>query len=81
MPALTVGGEPIIIQAALRQFGDRPVCFRAAIPSAKVEGTAITVVELHILRSEVGTWKKCSVPLHYLGVPISAVRGSFLITT
>ena len=81
MPALTIGGEPIIIQAALRQFGNRPVCFRAAIPSAKVEGTATTVVELHILRSEVGAWKECSVPLHYLGVHISAVRGSSLIVT
>eukprot|EP00435_Cladocopium_sp_Y103_P013837 s2511_g3.t1 len=81
MPAMTNKGQPIVIQAALRQFGDRPVSFKAAIPTAKVENMASTVVEIHIYRSEVGSWKECSVPLHYLGVHISAVRGSSLIAT
>ena len=42
---------------------------------------ASTVVEMHIFKAEVATWKECSVPLHYLGVHISAVRGSSLIST
>ena len=81
LPAFSNIGEPIIIRAALRPFGDRPVSFKAAIPNAEVGGSASTVIELHILRSEVGVWKECSVPLHYLGVHISAVRGSSLIAT
>eukprot|EP00438_Fugacium_kawagutii_P014767 Skav228756 [mRNA] locus=scaffold589:114345:118814:+ [translate_table: standard] len=31
MPAYNSNGDPIVIQAALRQFGDRPVTFRAAV--------------------------------------------------
>ena len=31
MPAMTVRGEPVVIQAALRRLGDRPVTFRAAV--------------------------------------------------
>eukprot|EP00435_Cladocopium_sp_Y103_P057028 s96_g19.t1 len=81
MPAHTVQGEPIIIQAALRQFGDRPVVFKAAVPDTKVCSSASTVVELRIVRAEVSAWRECSVPLHYLGVHISAVRGSNLIAT
>eukprot|EP00435_Cladocopium_sp_Y103_P007976 s1192_g2.t1 len=81
MPAMTNKGQPIVIQAALRQYGDRPVTFKAAIPTAKVEGTASTVVEIHIFRAEVSSWKECSVPLHYMGVHIPAVRGSSLIAT
>eukprot|EP00435_Cladocopium_sp_Y103_P054187 s604_g17.t1 len=81
MPAHTVKGEPIVIQAALRQFGDREVTFKAAVPVSQVDSMASTVVELHIMRSEVSSWKECSVPLHYLGVHVSAVRGSSLIAT
>eukprot|EP00435_Cladocopium_sp_Y103_P025320 s325_g6.t1 len=81
MPAHTIKGEPVVIHAALRQFGDRHVTFKAAIPVTQVDCAASTVVELHIYRSEVGNWKECSVPLHYLGVHISAVRGSSLIAT
>ena len=81
MPAVTMRGEPVVIQAALRQFGDREVSFQPAVPCADVACAASTVVELHIYKSEVGSWKECSVPLHYLGVHISAVRGSSLIST
>ena len=81
MPAMTVSGEPVVIQAALRQFGDRQVSFKAAVPVSNVNSSASTVVELHILKAEVASWKECSVPLHYLGVHISAVRGSSLIAT
>ena len=81
MPAHTISGEPVVIHAALRQFGDRHVTFKAAIPSTEVNCMASTVVEMHIFKAEVATWKECSVPLHYLGVHISAVRGSSLIST
>ena len=81
MPAHTVSGLPIIIHAALRQFGDRNIDFKAAVPVSQVDTAASTVIELHILRKEVGAWKECNVPLHYLGVHISAVRGSSLIAT
>eukprot|EP00435_Cladocopium_sp_Y103_P052274 s505_g16.t1 len=81
MPAITTNGDPVVIQAALRQYGDRIVTFKAAVPVSQVDGSASTVVELHIYRSEVSAWKECSVPLHYLGVHISAVRGSSLIAT
>ena len=81
MPAHTHEGEPVVIHAALRQFGDRPVTFKAAIPSTKVECMASTVVEMHIFKDEVAVWKECSVPLHYLGVHISAARGSSLLST
>lgn len=81
MPAHTHKGEPVVIHAALRQFGDRPVTFKAAIPSTKVECMASTVVEMHIFKDEVAVWKECSVPLHYLGVHISAARGSSLLST
>lgn len=53
MPAHTVRGEPIIIQAALRQFGDQPVVFKPAVPDTQIGSSASTVVELHIVRSEV----------------------------
>ena len=81
MPAHTVEGMPIIIHAALRQYGDRMITFKAAVPVSNVDTAASTVIELHIFRKEVGSWKECSVPLHYLGVHISAVRGSSLIAT
>eukprot|EP00435_Cladocopium_sp_Y103_P019400 s1438_g4.t1 len=81
MPAHSVRGEPVVIMAALRQFGDRDVSFKAAVPVSEVGKSASTVIELHIFRSEVGAWRECSVPLHYLGVHISAVRGSNLIAT
>eukprot|EP00438_Fugacium_kawagutii_P029602 Skav235416 [mRNA] locus=scaffold924:114031:118563:- [translate_table: standard] len=80
MPAYNNQGQPIIIRAALRQFGDRPVQFRAAVPMMEVGATASTTLELHIRRDEVVSWKECGVPLHYLGVHISAVRGSSLIS-
>ena len=81
MPAFTKEGSPIIVQAALRQYGDRPVEFRALMPQVNVSSTASTTVELHIYRSEVAAWKECSVPLHYIGVHISAIRGDSLIST
>ena len=81
MPAHLVDGTPIVVKAALRQFGDKDVRFRSNIPMIKVEGSASTVLELHILRKEVSDWKECSIPLRYLGVRVSAVRGTSLIST
>ena len=81
MPAYTKDGTPIIIRAALRQYGDRPVSFKAMMPEVQVSHAASTVVELHIVRKEVSSWRDCSVPLHYLGVHVSAVRGDNLIST
>eukprot|EP00438_Fugacium_kawagutii_P019037 Skav208704 [mRNA] locus=scaffold42:439639:444144:- [translate_table: standard] len=80
MPAYTCQGQPIIIQAALRQYGDRHVTFQAAVPMLEVGRTAATTLEIHIMKSEVVAWRECGVPLHYLGVQISAVRGSSLIS-
>eukprot|EP00438_Fugacium_kawagutii_P030423 Skav216208 [mRNA] locus=scaffold238:157581:162100:+ [translate_table: standard] len=79
MPAYNSNGSPIVIQAALRQFGDRPVTFRAAVPQTVVSQSASTAVEIHIFRDEVAKWSDCSVPLHYLGVHVPAVRGSSLV--
>eukprot|EP00438_Fugacium_kawagutii_P013663 Skav213136 [mRNA] locus=scaffold107:376351:402111:+ [translate_table: standard] len=79
MPAYTSSGAPIVIQAALRQFGDRHIQFKAAVPKTMVSQSASTAVEIHIFRNEVAKWADCSVPLHYLGVHVSAVRGSSLI--
>ena len=81
MPAYTNQGSPIVIKAALRQFGDTPVTFKANVPTVKVMETATTVLEIHIFRNEVTQWKECAVPLHYLGVHCSAVRGSNLMAT
>eukprot|EP00438_Fugacium_kawagutii_P017561 Skav228549 [mRNA] locus=scaffold1887:561786:566294:- [translate_table: standard] len=81
MPAYSTKGLPIIIRAALRQYGDRPVTFRPAVPNMEVGVTASTVLEVHIFRKEVVAWRECSVPLHYLGVHISAMRGSSIIST
>ena len=81
MPAFTNQGVPIVIKAALRQYGDSDVSFRAIVPTVKVAETATTVLEIHIYRSEVAQWKECAVPLHYLGVHCSAVRGNNLLAT
>eukprot|EP00438_Fugacium_kawagutii_P024750 Skav213500 [mRNA] locus=scaffold3849:181721:186236:+ [translate_table: standard] len=80
MPAYTQQGQPIIIRAAIRNFGDRLVSFKSAVPNMEVGRTESTVLEIHIYRDQVVAWKECSVPLHYLGVQISAVRGSSLIS-
>eukprot|EP00438_Fugacium_kawagutii_P021184 Skav201581 [mRNA] locus=scaffold152:211979:216484:+ [translate_table: standard] len=79
MPAYDNNGAPIVIQAALRQFGDRHIQFTPAVPNSVVSRSASTAVEIHIYKSEVAKWADCSVPLHYLGVHVSAVRGSSLI--
>ena len=81
MPAFTSSGAPIVIKAALRQFGDTEVRFKAIVPTVKVAETATTVLEIHIYRCEVTQWKECAVPLHYLGVHCSAVRGNNLMAT
>ena len=81
MPAFKQDGSPIVVKAALRQYGEVPVEFRANMPALKVTKTASTVVELHIIRKEVSDWKDCAIPLHYLGIHISAVRGDNLIST
>eukprot|EP00438_Fugacium_kawagutii_P034418 Skav211609 [mRNA] locus=scaffold3083:69668:74185:- [translate_table: standard] len=81
LPAYIAKGLPIVVKAALRQYGDRPVAFRAAVPNMEVGVSASTVCEIHILRQEVVAWKECSIPLHYLGVQISAMRGSSIIST
>ena len=81
MPAYDIDNNPIIINAALRQFGDSEICFEAALPAVKVTSAASTVLELQILRREVPNWKDCAAPLHYVGVHVSALRGDSLIST
>ena len=81
LPAFTMDGSPIVIQAALRQFGDTPVEFATSLPSAQIQQAAATAIEVHIIRSEVTTWKESSVPLHYLGVHIPEIRGDTLASS
>lgn len=81
MPAYNSLVQAIIIRAALRQFRDRPVEFRASVPVLEVGRTLTTTLELHIMRDEVVCWRECGVPLHYLGLQISAARGNSLVST
>eukprot|EP00438_Fugacium_kawagutii_P002768 Skav202252 [mRNA] locus=scaffold1417:297672:302195:- [translate_table: standard] len=79
LPAYGKDDDPIIIHAALRQFGDQAIEFKPTVPSMQVGSSASTVLEIYIHKNEVGNWRECSVPLHYLGVHVSAVRGSSLL--
>lgn len=78
VPAHGPNQTPIIVQACLMQFGDEPVKFRMNVPSVTIASEATTNVEFCILREHVPKWSDTQVPLHYIGIHVSALRGSNL---
>lgn len=81
LPGHTTMGVPVVLKAALRQFGDKPVVYKANVIAVETPKTDSTVLEIQIFRDEITNWKDCSVPLHFLGVHIPALRGSNLLAT
>ena len=81
LPGHTTMGTPVVLKAALRQFGDKPVVYKANVIAIETPKTDSTVLEIQIFRDEITNWKDCSVPLHFLGVHIPALRGSSLLAT
>lgn len=81
LPGHTTMGTPVVLKAALRQFGDKPVVYKANVIAIETPKTDSTVLEIQIFRDEITNWKDCSVPLHFLGVHIPALRGSNLLAT
>lgn len=55
--------------------------FALGIPSVSVDPAAATTVEFSIHRSFIDCWRDTAVPLHYIGVHASALRGSHLLAT
>eukprot|EP00438_Fugacium_kawagutii_P029704 Skav222844 [mRNA] locus=scaffold1263:166803:171323:+ [translate_table: standard] len=81
LPAHTTGQQPIIVKACLLNFGDEPVTFKLSIPSVSIEPEAATTIEFSIHRSLIDKWSDTAMPLHYLGIHVSALRGSHLLAT
>lgn len=79
MPAHLPSGEPVVITAVLRQYGDIPIEFMLQLPTIKVEQMQSTVVEFNIQRTFVGSWTDTSQPLNYIGIHVPALRGSNLL--
>ena len=81
MPAHTASGKPVVVRAALINFGDQKVSYVAAVPSIKTELFRATIIEFHIVKSLVSSWKDCSNPLHYIGVHVPCLRGNNLLAS
>lgn len=81
IPAHGPNNVPLIIQASLVQFGDSPITFKMQIPSVNIESSATTTIEFCIIRSQVADWTAVQVPLHYVGVQVSSLRGNNLQAT
>ena len=81
MPAHTASGKPVAIQAALINFGDEKIRYIAAVPSIKTEMFRATIIEFHIVKKLVSSWKDCSNPLHYIGVHVPCLRGNNLLAS
>ena len=79
VPAHSKTGEPLVVNAALIQCGDRDVVFRANIPNMKLDAIPATVLEFTIIRKYVASWKETSIPLRYLGIHLPPIRGSNII--
>ena len=79
VPAHTKAGEPLVVNAALIQCGDRSIVFRANIPNMKLDAIPATVLEFMILKKFVANWKETSIPLRYLGIHLPPIRGSNII--
>ena len=79
MPAHAENGQPILVQAALKQCGDIPIEFVLSLPTAQVQQSESTVIEFSIVKSQVRNWSDAAVPLHYIGVHVAALRGSNLL--
>eukprot|EP00438_Fugacium_kawagutii_P013237 Skav201223 [mRNA] locus=scaffold651:604664:609117:+ [translate_table: standard] len=81
LPAHLANGDPVVVQAVLKQFGDTPVVYDLKLPTIMVEPLASTVVEVCIYRELVSVWNDTAVPLHFLGIHIPALRGANLLAT
>lgn len=81
MPAHTASGKPVAVRAAFINFGDQKVSYVAAVPSIKTELFRATIIEFHIVKSLVSSWKDCSNPLHYIGVHVPCLRGNNLLAS
>eukprot|EP00438_Fugacium_kawagutii_P007540 Skav228223 [mRNA] locus=scaffold43:266609:271135:+ [translate_table: standard] len=79
LPAHLPSGEPVIVQATLKQFGDIPVEFVLKLPAVQVEQLESTVIEFNIQKEFASAWADTTQPLNYLGVHIPALRGSNLL--
>lgn len=75
IPAYGPNQTPIIVQACLLQFGDSPVTFRMNVPSVTIQSEATTTIEFCIMREYVSKWADAQIPLHYIGIHVSALRG------
>eukprot|EP00438_Fugacium_kawagutii_P014142 Skav221297 [mRNA] locus=scaffold1920:293158:299702:- [translate_table: standard] len=80
MPAHTKQGQPIIVRAALVQFGDQPIQYEASVMSLNVDQVAATTIEFFIMRNLVTNWADAAVPLQFLGVQVPSLRGSNLMS-
>eukprot|EP00438_Fugacium_kawagutii_P015037 Skav225170 [mRNA] locus=scaffold1095:119822:124345:+ [translate_table: standard] len=78
-PAHQPNGEPVIVQAALKQFGDIPIEFVLKLPAVQVEQLESTVLEFSIQKEYVGSWADTAQPMNYLGVHVPPLRGSNLL--
>lgn len=81
MPAYGPNQIPIVVHAALMNFGDSEIQFQMAIPSVSVASSATTTIEFSIVRAYVNQWADTQVPLHYVGVHCSSLRGSSLLSS
>lgn len=80
MPAHTKSGQPIIVRAALVQFGDQQVQYEASVMTVNIAPVAATTIEFFILRKLVTTWSDAAVPLLFLGIQVPSLRGSNLMS-
>lgn len=78
IPAHGPNGVPLVVQACLLQFGDTPVYFNMKVPNVTVLAEASTTIEFCIMKEHVPKWADTQIPLHYVGVHVSALRGSNL---
>eukprot|EP00438_Fugacium_kawagutii_P013471 Skav220350 [mRNA] locus=scaffold4342:53933:58204:- [translate_table: standard] len=80
MPAHTKKGQPIIVRAALLQFGDEHISYEASVMSLQVTPIAATTIEFFIMRKLVNQWPDAAIPLQFLGVQVPSLRGSNLMS-
>eukprot|EP00438_Fugacium_kawagutii_P015362 Skav226112 [mRNA] locus=scaffold702:224569:228730:- [translate_table: standard] len=72
-------GAPIVITVALIQYGDTDIDFVLQIPAVTVNQETSMVVEFTIERKHVPQWNATQIPMHYLGVHCSPLRGNNLL--
>ena len=79
LPAHLVNGSPVVVRACLLQCGDVHIEFRLQLPMAEVTQMESTVIEFGIHKKYVRNWQDTTVPLHYVGVHVPALRGNNLL--